>query len=441
MGAASSTSANNTYYKNHVQEIINKYPITTTQGSWKFWSGRTINVTVDGKQHAYPVDYMLESTKNPDEEGVISVNMYSLWPDNYPITAFHGSFNEITWVYCDIDPIQNTITIRHTYDVSSQDLSQATPEEIKATKSLLHESVCILLRMAQLAQSRHRQTTVVATVYVDELPFFKELGFKVQSWSDETSFYEMAGMLDQLVHRCRQEHLFRDTDTESIPLKKHVAEILANLSGVRSLALYKIPTGRAVTLHDGGETRVYPLDYELTMEPVFGGESSGFTHQVLLDVKWPKQYPRTQLRKLSLDFMTSVKINILTSHIDITCLNNAAVSFSNAALPAEKTALAGLVSEGLCIMLHVIQKWKGYRSTRRVTIDAPNVENTQVNFAQETQKASIDKVTKMFEHMGFRAVPDSMADSPFETFPSMESTFGELLANCEYRLVEDKDLL
>lgn len=452
MGAASSTSANNTYYRKHVEDIVNNYPITATQGRWKFWSGRTIAATVNGQQHTYPIDYTIESTMSQNEEGAVDVYMSALWPNDYPVTAFRGQFNEMIWVHMIIYPNQDKIALEHTHDVSRQDVSNALPGEITATKSLLNEAVCILLRMAQQTQTRRRQTTVVATVYVDALPFFKHLGFQVTS-SPVMFFYEMTGALDLLVHRCREEHLFRDADTGRIPLKKHITETLAALSNVNGPGKWEFSTGRTVKLDNGYGIRVYPINYKLTIRSGPFSRPQTLTETVQLIAMWPEQYPKTPLKEEFQYYMTRVEIEVHTDTIDILTLHNMAISLSNKVLPAEKAALAGLVSEGLCLMLRMIQRWKNLAPNFPVSIVVSDerIHPIDIDLIQKNasaslspyhisklqEKASKKAVQKIFEQMGFREILSPRR----ETLLEMESTIGELVENCEHRFAEDKEYL
>lgn len=477
MGVASSTSANNKYYRDHVEDIVNNYPAITMYGKWKFWSGRSITVTSNGETHIYPVDYVIESAKSSTEEDAISVNMSALWPDKYPMTAFRGRFNEITWVYFTIYPKQNKITIQHTYDASRQDLTDASPEEINATKSLLNESVCILLRMAQQAQKRDSMTMVTATVFPEDKGLFEELGFTVESISP-LLWYEMTGALDTLVHKCRQEHLFRGTSVERVPRNRRIAGLLRNLANINTPGKWQFSSGRTVAFYDGNKTQEYPIEYEMALNKftpnIYPLNGLKVTETITLKALWPRGYPNTQFKTMSTDCMMRLDMDVCKDRIIVKNYSYdlykdgtqfTSIAFASKATPAEKAVLPGLLSEGLCLMLRMIQQWgKLPPQTRVETIVGymkaknDNIDHIPHNTAQERTNAlrkykgmiglpfdqqlmaikimvATEAEQKIYEDMGFHVIGEPRTPYVIE----MESTIGVLVENCEHRFVEDKD--
>lgn len=515
MGNASSNDAKNTYYTNHVEQIVNNYPVITMIGSWKLWSGRMVQTEVNGVNHAYPVDYTIESKFN-DIEG-ITIVMKALWPPGYPMTRLRAScLTFMTNAWLDYFPSKNSVHVKILMNAASISPSLALPEEKEALGGLVSESLCILLRMIQQAQPLKAQTMVyieaAGTVRnehanIDNTPhetqldrtfafrdfpdfdlakydvadqlsmitvlqstksvvkIYERMGFRIRDgYEPHYNYVYMSSTLEKLVHRCRQMHLSNDNSLETgdVHYKQHIAAIINRVRNTDMAGRWKFYSGRYISIYTNTSKLMYPIKYVL--EIIREERETG----IFLVALWPLQYPSSRLKEQHDEYMATINITIADGEISIDLLYNAASAWPRHATPGEKKALSGLVSEGLCMLLNIIQNSHNIRLHTKVVIEAagglgpeyvsidhiPHATRTQMKNALRryprfrgeniTDRDLLDNIRMMvrtenveaiYKRMGFVAIDGR--ENPSSIY--MESTLGTLLENCEHAIVEDNE--
>lgn len=222
-------------------------------------------------------------------------------------------------------------------------------------------------------------------------------------------------------------------------------------------------SGRRIYSDKNGLPHAHLIDYTVYLRWTPEYKSGDVKHIGMLKIttKWPSDYPYTALRLQNRVYMTEVTIDIKPRILEcfISLLRNSAAAYPSLAIPAEKTALGGLVSESLCIALHILLNShtvtlnqyvkllavgslrKEHLSIDHIPHNTPEqrryalrdyyVNNPEPNSPEEEidlieRIAKTELIVRMYKTMGFM----DTRESPDPTGVEMKATVATLTNNC-----------
>lgn len=224
---------------------------------------------------------------------------------------------------------------------------------------------------------------------------------------------------------------------------------------------YRAWSGRNLTADIIGTVFLYPVDTIVTCQLYQSNYDAHTMLMLTMESPWPDEYPQTLLRRVRGRSMTNLRVDvdIVANSCYVRTLYNSASSFPSMATPQEKSALSGLVSESLCIVMRILYQSQKINMHGYVRIDAagsvriesvnldkiPHATPKQMQYAlreylatnplPETKKEQLEilqdivkteYVVAIYESMGF----EKKSSNTDPTHVAMESIVYNLLTRC-----------